>query len=80
MFTPGADQKDSKKRKFEALSPEEQSDFQELFLSCLRKPEVIQTFKDVITDCVKDLRIRELETTVSKLERRIEDNTLGELA
>jgi len=34
---------------------------------------VIQTFKDVITDCVKDLRIRELETTVSKLERRIEE-------
>ena len=65
---------ESKKRKFESLTPEEQSTFQDMFVSCLRRAEVVQIFKDIITECFKDERIKQLEEKVHSLERRLEES------
>jgi hypothetical protein len=56
------------------MSPEEQSDFADLFISCLRKPEVVDIFKGIISECFKDRLIKELENKVSILERKLEDS------
>lgn len=63
-----------KKRKYDTFTPEEQASFQDLFVSCLKKQEVVDIFKGIITDCIKDQKIRELEERVYTLERRLEES------